>query len=101
MGGFKLVINSVAYDKDRGFLILYLEEALVPGKDLRIEIAFLGEDHLLSNKNSLIINYPFISKKTILLSNKIPFYQIKPLTNKSLYFQRKPVIAKSKILFVK
>ena len=47
MGGFKLVVNGVAYDKDRSFLILYLEEALVPGKDLRIEIAFLGEDHLL------------------------------------------------------
>ena len=62
MGGFKLVINGVAYDKDRGFLILYLEEALVPGKDLRIEIAFLGEDHLLSNK-------------TPLLSNKNPYYQ--------------------------
>ena len=62
MGGFKLVINSVAYDKDRSFLILYLEEALVPGKDVRIEIAFLGEDHLLSNT-------------TPLLSNKNPYYQ--------------------------
>ena len=62
MGGFKLVINGVAYDKDRGFLILYLEEALVPGKDLRIEIAFLGEDHLSSNK-------------TPLLSNKNPYYR--------------------------
>ena len=62
MGGFKLVINSVAYDKDRSFLILYLEEALVPGKDVRIEIAFLGEDHLLSNT-------------TPLLSNKNPYYR--------------------------
>ena len=66
MGGFKLVINSVAYDKDRSFLILYLEEALVPGKDVRIEIAFLGEDHLLSNT-------------TPLLSNKNHLYQIKPI----------------------
>ena len=67
MGGFKLVINGVAYDKDRSFLILYLEEALVPGKDVRIEIAFLGEDHLLSNTTSLLSN-----KENPLLLNKTP-----------------------------
>ena len=82
MGGFKLVVNGVAYDKDRSFLILYLEEALVPGKDLRIEIAFLGEDHLLSKKN------PYSQMKPPYYQIKPPYYQTNP------YYQLKPFIIK-------
>ena len=80
MGGFKLTLASVGYDKDRDFLILYLNEPLRPNLPLRIRLVFLGEDHL--STISFFSALEIIATQTALVD---PSAKIKYKINLSLF----------------